>query len=307
MHLENKLLISSINVCGLRRKLLYPEFTDFIQTFDIIGLQETKTDSLDQLQLDGYSLYFKHRSNSARRSGGIGVAIKDDLVDCVDLLKCDCDFVLWLKVDKVTLNIDNDLFIGIVYIPPEGSRFYKNDMFSKIEESILNMYCNSEHIMLIGDFNARTGILNDMCSLDEYILSENGFDELFPTECNPENVLDSLNLPHARVSKDHKVNNNGTKLIDLCQQLNLIICNGRLGADKPIGNTTCKDKSVIDYCIASTTCLPYIENFEILDFSALLSDVHCPIKISLHAPNRVRINTLNAQQMNTNNSEKSPL
>ncbi len=34
----------SLNVCGLRKRLDYPEFITFIEQYDLIALQETKTD-----------------------------------------------------------------------------------------------------------------------------------------------------------------------------------------------------------------------------------------------------------------------
>ena len=41
-------------------------------------------------------------------------------------------------------------------------------------------------------------------------------------------------------------------LIQLCRAHNLYIGNGRLGKDKFIGKTTCKNSTVIDYFILSS-------------------------------------------------------
>jgi hypothetical protein len=41
----------------------------------------------------------------------------------------------------------------------------------------------------------------------------------------------------------------------------------------------CKNVGVIDYAIASPEYLKHITNFRVLEFSKLLSDVHCPIYI----------------------------
>lgn len=74
------LKISSLNVCGLRSKLLFPELTKFVSSNDIVGFQETKTDKIDDIVLDDYILYFKHRKNISRhRSGGIALAYKKSL------------------------------------------------------------------------------------------------------------------------------------------------------------------------------------------------------------------------------------
>ena len=40
----NNFLFMSLNVCGIMQKLNCPEFITLIRTYNIIGLQETKTD-----------------------------------------------------------------------------------------------------------------------------------------------------------------------------------------------------------------------------------------------------------------------
>ena len=65
----------TVNVCGLKTRTVYPEFLQFLSLYDFIGLQETKTDSLDNIQIPGYSIHFKHRKNIAKiKSGGIALA-----------------------------------------------------------------------------------------------------------------------------------------------------------------------------------------------------------------------------------------
>ena len=51
---------TAVNVCGLRTRTIYPEFYEFLSKYDFIGLQETKTDSLDNIQIPGYNIHFKH-------------------------------------------------------------------------------------------------------------------------------------------------------------------------------------------------------------------------------------------------------
>ena len=74
---NRRLRITSLNVCGLRSKTIFPEFHEFTSAYDVIGFQETKTDQLNDLTLPGFILKFKHRTNLAkRRSGGIALAYK---------------------------------------------------------------------------------------------------------------------------------------------------------------------------------------------------------------------------------------
>jgi hypothetical protein len=224
------------------------------------------------LQTEGYSLHFKHRNNFTHRFGGIGVAIKNSLLQFVHYLKDDCECILWVKICKQFLKVDNDVYIGFVYIPPEGSRFYNNEMFDSVSESILNVLSKSDYVMLMGDFNARTGLLNDYCTYDDYTVKEYGLDAAFPFESSPDYVLNSLNLPLKRCSKDLKVNNHGVKLIDLCRNLNMLICNGRIGSADNIGNNTCKDKSVNASC----------HIFNILKHRLLSSLLGCALPIEIN-------------------------
>ena len=62
----------SLNVCGLVSKSNYPEFLDLIRNYGIIGIQESKTDACDSINIPGYNIYFNNRENlSRRKSGGI--------------------------------------------------------------------------------------------------------------------------------------------------------------------------------------------------------------------------------------------
>ena len=60
---------------------------------------------------------------------------------------------------------------------------------------------------------------------------------------------------------------------------NLFLCNGRIGNDKQQGNFTFKQLSVIDYTIASVETLPLLQNFEIQETDALMSDGHSFFKL----------------------------
>ena len=60
----------------------------------------------------------------------------------------------------------------------------------------------------------------------------------------------------------------------LCQNLNLLVANGRLGKDKNVGALTCKVSSLVDYCILTPELFSYVANFEILPFDPMLSDCH---------------------------------
>ena len=69
-------------------------------------------------------------------------------------------------------------------------------------------------------------------------------------------------------------------LLEFYKDNSLFIVNGRVGKDKNIGRFTCRNASVVDYCISSPNFLKStFKDFDILDSSKLYSDVHSPIKI----------------------------
>ena len=96
-------------------------------------------------------------------------------------------------------------------------------------------------VCLLGDFNARTGTLPDVSHNDE-----SGGQSIELCE-----ILNSNSNVTKRSNKDHYVNTGGKRLLELCNSIDLHIMNGRYGADKGTGKTTCKNASVVDYILIS--------------------------------------------------------
>jgi exonuclease III len=161
--------VLSLNVCGIKQRLNYPEFADFISSYDIIGLTETKTDDSDEINIPGFVTFMRNRHKLSKiRSGGIIIAVKDSTVKHVKILKTDCKFVSWFKLSKSFVNTPDDIIFGVVYTPPEGSRYSSPDCFSDIEQEILNVANKSKYVYLFGDFNARAGKLHDYYTTDDF-------------------------------------------------------------------------------------------------------------------------------------------
>eukprot|EP00745_Piridium_sociabile_P007540 TRINITY_DN14980_c0_g1_i9.p1 TRINITY_DN14980_c0_g1~~TRINITY_DN14980_c0_g1_i9.p1 ORF type:complete len:145 (-),score=16.86 TRINITY_DN14980_c0_g1_i9:372-761(-) len=74
----------------------------------------------------------------------------------------------------------------------------------------------------------------------------------------------------------------GFKMIDFCKTVNAVILNGCCGSDAGIGKCTCKDVSVVDYAIVSPDLITSVDDFKVLEFCELFSDVHCPIALKLN-------------------------
>ena len=136
-------------------------------------------------------------------------------------------------------------------------------MFSSAQNSLevfsqdLFNFCDeSTPLVILGDFNARTGTLPDNLDINT------NFDN---SNITPTNFL-------ARYNCDENINGQGKKLVDLLTASNLRILNGRKSGDS-IGNfTTFKNghNSVNDYGIVSNNTFDRVENFSVMpqkDFS----------------------------------------
>jgi hypothetical protein len=269
----------SVNVCGLTSKLKFPDFIDFIQKNDIVCINESKLDEFDvpNINIDGYQFWSKHRQKCTRRSGGVGVFVKNELIEKNLISKLnvkDESNVLLFKLHKELCGID--IVCGAIYIEPENSNYARPEVFENLEEDLIDFI--DHNIMLIGDFNSRIANLNDL-----YIDNSSNFLP-FSMECNDFSIEEFLLKCGARVkriSKDTYINKYGRQLIALCHKTNMFLLNGRVGSDAGIGKLTCKESSTVDYCITSPNILPYVYDFNILDFDPCFSDVHCAINVTL--------------------------
>ncbi|MEW8547180.1 MAG: endonuclease/exonuclease/phosphatase family protein, partial [Candidatus Thiodiazotropha sp.] len=265
----------SLNVCGIKRKMQYPELCELICNYDLFCVTETKIDNHDIITLPGYNFLSQSRKQKyLRKSGGIGVFVKDYIAPHISLLESDSDYILWFKLSKSFLQADEDLFFGIVYLPPSESRFHNSDELDLFEVEITNMCVLHKYVFLMGDFNARTQSKNDFIDINEFTEQELDNDDFSDQFFDVHNLLSHYNLDHTRASHDKYSNNEGNFLLDICKTNNLFILNGRCGKDKGIGNFTFRNLSVIDYSIASAFALKYIKEFEITELDCLYSDGH---------------------------------
>ena len=99
----NDLNITFINVNGLVQKSKYPEFIEFIDKYDIVGITECNMTEKDYLQLNNFSvLKIKERPFYVKVSGGITVLVKNYVKDFVKYIDTESEFVLWVEIDKKT-------------------------------------------------------------------------------------------------------------------------------------------------------------------------------------------------------------
>jgi hypothetical protein len=117
-------------------------------------------------QVDTHILQ-KNRKKMSKKSGGIVIIYKNKLENCLSFIQSESQFVQWVKISNVAF----DIILGCVYVPPEGSKYSNSESFDEIEKELIPLSKDSNmHSAIVGDFNAKTGTLNDFIVPDETLL-----------------------------------------------------------------------------------------------------------------------------------------
>ena len=175
------------------------------------------------VEISGYRSVIQDAINSrkgGRNSGGIALLYKNALHDWISNVKKSPNF-LWFKISKDYTKTNKDIYTCRLYIPPHNSRYFNGELFEELEMDIA-LFSSHGSILLMGDFNSRTGKYSDsICQEGSNVIPNDG-SEL------------SLN-PTQRNSFDNEVNNHGKRLLDICKSADLrilraTVCNFRESA-----------------------------------------------------------------------------
>jgi len=101
----------------------------------------------------------RNTKRSGRCSGGILAAVKKFLTSYVALVKQTSNYI-WRRIGSNIFQTEKDILLCSIYIPPRESPYFDPDIFTNLENGINNIK-NEYSIVLMGDFNARTGTKND--------------------------------------------------------------------------------------------------------------------------------------------------
>ena len=137
--------VSYVNACGLKSKLIFPEFESFLIAYQIIGIGKTKLCEDDIISFPGYTFLSKHRKTFVRKSGGLCIFIKKEILPYVEIVDVDSELVMVLKIKNsiCTRNEDLNIILAFVYLPPEGSDYSSNDSMTEIERELLPIIENN--------------------------------------------------------------------------------------------------------------------------------------------------------------------
>ena len=281
-----ELKIACLNVNGLHSKARLGIFELFIQDFDFVCLSETKCNYIDKDLFPGYSPFFKKKGDISHSYGGIHgicILVKDDKENYVTLVENTVsDSLLCMRFCNTRAN--QDFILCAVYIPHEGSPFCSSDVFDVIADDLMNLNVNyTLPIILAGDFNSRTGLLDDF--IDNDPLQNIDLND-FIDEClfSSKRELEAFDINTLRCNSDVIVNNHGRNLIELCKMLDIKIVNGRFGKDSNLGDFTCftpNGKSCNDYIIVSPKLMCGIVDFSVEQYDNCLSDTHSALSMVL--------------------------
>ena len=185
------------------------------------------------------------------------ILMKNRIFNCSERIHATVsESIIWVKVDSRILCFE--FIVGAVYLPCEGSIHHSNEVFDNLVQDIIDIKSRYDApFCLLGDFNARTGLLDDFLDVEDVLTDQTGLgfcNDVFDT-CS---TIDGLDIQTPRYNCDVHVNNNGKSVIDMCQSFDLRIVNGRKGEDQSVGKYTCFNKMVV---VALLTMLLYLANY----------------------------------------------
>ena len=114
------------------------------------------------------------------------------------------DTIVWFKLSREYFNIQNYIYLGNVYIVPEGSRYWNDDIFDRIKDDI-SQFPDNVKILICGDYNARTGTLSDIVG-NTLNGTDKGLNDLIPHQFLEDG---NMNIPRRHSMDKASTNNHG--------------------------------------------------------------------------------------------------
>lgn len=250
-------------------KLNVKSIQKILNEYDIVGIQETWLKD-NSISFPGYSVYTSNtKTNSQRGCRGVAALIRNEIKGHVEIISSGSPNIIWLKLQKLFFGLDSDIFIAVTYLPPLQSQKKSGDDVLNTLNLEIQKFHPLGKIIIIGDLNARTGLLDDKIR----------YDSISPTMDDPNYIVDEKLIK--RNNSDISVNKQGKEILNLCIENKFYILNGRTLGDfegnftsyQPLGTST------IDYAIISESLAKNIINFKV-DKLTPYSD-HCPISLKL--------------------------
>ena len=145
------------SVCKLNLK----DVQEIVQNKDIVCFSETKinTSQIQNMKIKGYNAKIitrKRKPNATHDSGGITIYVKDKIKLGITYIPNTSSEYGWVKLNKESFNLKDDVYICFLYISPEHSTYSSEiDVIDEISREIA-VYKNKGKCVLMGDFNGYT-------------------------------------------------------------------------------------------------------------------------------------------------------
>ena len=156
-------------------------------------------------------------------------------------------------------------------------------MFDEIEADIIDLSSlyDGVNFIIIGDFNARTGLFSDYveCDTDDHVQVGDNY-------CVDDDITKRANC-------DKETNHYGSKLLSLCKSAGLRIVNGRVDSDRE-GAFTCvtpNGTSTVDYMLVSHSMFNDVTDFRV---GCMIESDHMPLELTLKALHKKALRKLTA-------------
>jgi hypothetical protein len=248
-----------LNVRGLWHKHGLGILPEYFTNCILVGMVETLTDEFDIGEC--YDVAIKPRHSKKKPNGavhGMCIVSNSRLVKRLDGQIKTSKYTLWQKYQVV--GTDKQITVCLAYLPCQSSVHYNCNAFEYLLEELTHV-TNIEDtpVVIMGDFNARTGTLDDVWREDDE-----------PSVC--------------RANRDEHVNKTGLQLIHFCHTTGFRIINGCSGNDTGVGEFTCqkcRGSSTVDYMLGNNMFCQLIKNFTVEKYDPCLSDVHSMLSCSL--------------------------
>ena len=238
----------------------------YILQHDIIVFTETwlATDEAVYHPISGYQ-HFAAGRQKASQHGGVSVFVKEDIHASLLATTCHPEVVWVLLGDPHECSTCT--LLGACYFSPSNSKQQHTDPFDEVAIALMR-HRAQYNVLLVGDFNARCGDLNDTDAI-----------------IHPALLADACTMNHIcppRCSMDKIVNSYGSSCIAFCKHHDVVMLNGRVNGDQDGAltyySTSSASGSMIDLALASPALLSACSL--VVGESVPLFD-HCPVTLTM--------------------------
>ncbi|XP_067910435.1 craniofacial development protein 2-like [Heterodontus francisci] len=124
---------------------------------DIAALQETRLPASGSLREQGYTFFWQGRDPEEPRQHGVGFAIRNSLLSMIEPPSNGSERILSIRL----FTASGLVHLLSIYAPTLCSPHEDKDQSYEELHNIISSIPNTEHLFLLGDFNARVGADHD--------------------------------------------------------------------------------------------------------------------------------------------------